>query len=490
MRAWFYVRTPAASKTLDDGSVDKVYPYASLMKELKPFSKVDPSQEMSEERLACDKAFALACRYSGGRDLVEEMVAADYWPLGRRTDEFTIEMVQVPVFGPPEGLPFPRFGAGIPEDETKESFLDRVEVSTRRIVGKISEKEYLQRRSALGTMPRFNRVFEELGIEYEDYVVPPDVLLGLEKKKDSSKAVAAAEARKRKGGGAVKQLAKKRKAEVVLETPVDSSSARSSAAESNSVASVPAEAAPAGGVPEVEASRAVSSIRAPFASLLGEESSDAEAPKASPARETNPAVAESPAREALDGGGSPPKDGQGESSDEAESVSVRRIKRAEALPRPAGDGINSLYMGKFFVDSCFSLCNFFIDLVSCCLYFFQRMFLLGWLLRRNWPKAPALRRKDLLFLRGVSLRLLRWQVGLRLLMFLVPVLLILRSQVGLMPCARFIPWSEIVFVRSSAAWTLTRSFACNMSTIALYVCDLLYLPSRFFTRRFVVTIYF
>ncbi|XP_021301870.1 uncharacterized protein LOC110429740 [Sorghum bicolor] len=264
------------------------------------------------------------------------MVAADYWPLGRRTDEFTIEMVQVPVFGPPEGLPFPRFGAGLPEDETRESFLDRVEVSARRIVGKISEKEYLQRKSALGTMPRFNRVFEELGVEYDDYVVPPEVLLGLEKK-DSSKAVAAAEAKKRKGCGAVKQLAKKRKVEVVLETPLESSSARSSAAESNSVASVPAGAAPAGGVPEVEASRAVSSVRAPFASLLGEESSDAEAPEASPAREANPAVAESPAREALAGGGSPPKDGQEESSDEAESVSVRRIKRAEDLPRPAGD---------------------------------------------------------------------------------------------------------------------------------------------------------
>jgi hypothetical protein len=357
MRAWFYVRTPAASKTLDDGSVDKVYPYASLMKELKPFSKVDPSQEMSEERLACDKAFALACRYSGGRDLVEEMVAADYWPLGRRTDEFTIEMVQVPVFGPPEGLPFPRFGAGIPEDETKESFLDRVEVSARRIVGKISEKEYLQRRSALGTMPRFNRVFEELGIEYEDYVIPPDVLLGLEKKKDSSKAVALAESKKRRGGGAVKQLAKKRRAEVVLETPVESSSARSSGAESNSVASAPAEAAAAGGAPEVEASRAVSSVRAPFASLLGEESSDAEAPEASPAREANPAASEGP-RVASVGGGSPPKEVQVESSDEAESASVRRIRRAEAPLRPAGDGINSLYMGNDFLLIILFLCKF------------------------------------------------------------------------------------------------------------------------------------
>jgi len=225
MKAWFYVKTPAASKTLDDGRVDKLYPYASKMKELKPFSKVDPSQPMSEERVACDKAFALAYRYSGGRDLVEEMVAADYWPLGRRTAEFTIEMVQVPVFGPSEGLPFPRFRARLPEGETKESFLDSVEVSARRIVGKISEKEYLQRKSTLGTMPRFNRVFEELGIEYNDYVIPPDVLLGLEKKKDSSKAITAAESKKRKGGGAVKQLAKKRKAEVLSEVPVESSSA-------------------------------------------------------------------------------------------------------------------------------------------------------------------------------------------------------------------------------------------------------------------------
>jgi len=342
MKAWFYVRTSAASKTLDDGRVDKLYPYASKMKELKPFSKVDPSSPMSEERRACDKAFALACRYSRGRDLVEEMVAAVYWPLGHRTAEFTIGMVQVPVFGPPEGLPFPRFRAGLTEGETKESFLDRVEVSARRIVGKILEKEYLQRKSALGTMPRFNRIFEELEIEYDDYVIPPDVLLGLEKKKDSSKAVAAAESRKRKGGGVVKALAKKRKAEVILEAPVGSSSAPSFAAESNSVESVPVELVKAAPAAEGQVSRAVSSVRAPFVSLLGEESSDAEAPRASPTREA------SPAWEVSAGGGSPPKERQGESTDKAESASVRRIKRADDPPQPSGGGINSLYMGKTF----------------------------------------------------------------------------------------------------------------------------------------------
>ena len=140
----------------------------------------------------------------------------------------------------------------------------------------------------------------------------------------------------------MKVLAKKRKAEVLLEAPVESSSARSSAAESNSMDSAPAGDAKAVSAAGGLASRAVSSMRAPFASLLGEESSNAEASKASPVREA------SPAREASAGGGSPPKERQGESSDEAESASVRRIKRADDPPQPSSGGMNSLYMCKNF----------------------------------------------------------------------------------------------------------------------------------------------
>ena len=54
----------------------------------------------------------------------------------------------------------------------------------------------------------------------------------------------------------------------------------------------------------------------------------------------------SPAREASAGAGSMSKERLGGSSDEAESVSVRRIKRADNHPQPSGGGINSLYMGK------------------------------------------------------------------------------------------------------------------------------------------------
>jgi hypothetical protein len=57
----------------------------------------------------------------------------------------------------------------------------------------------------------------------------------------------------------------------------------------------------------------------------------------------------SPAREASAGGVSPLKERQEESSDDVESASLRRIKRAEAPLRPARDGINSSYMGNDFL---------------------------------------------------------------------------------------------------------------------------------------------
>ena len=73
------------------------------------------------------------------------------------------------------------------------------------------------------------------------------------------------------------------------------------------------------------------------------------------------------------GGESPPKDVQEESSDDAESVSVRRIKRAEDPPRPAVGSINSLYIGTvicfvgFDLSACFFLFWYFIFV------YFQRM---------------------------------------------------------------------------------------------------------------------
>jgi tRNA isopentenyl-2-thiomethyl-A-37 hydroxylase MiaE len=61
----------------EDGTKVVCHPLASVMSDMKPLSKVALSEEMTLEREACDRAFALACQYSRGRDLVEEMVASN-----------------------------------------------------------------------------------------------------------------------------------------------------------------------------------------------------------------------------------------------------------------------------------------------------------------------------------------------------------------------------------------------------------------------------
>jgi hypothetical protein len=45
----------------EDGKKSTRYPLASIMTEMKPLAKVNPSDEMTPEREACDKAMALAC---------------------------------------------------------------------------------------------------------------------------------------------------------------------------------------------------------------------------------------------------------------------------------------------------------------------------------------------------------------------------------------------------------------------------------------------
>jgi hypothetical protein len=207
---------------------------ASVMSKMAPSSKVNPPTEITPKREAYDRAFALACRYSGGRDLVEEMVASKFWPLGKRNEGFHIEMVQVPVFSQTKGLPFPWFDRALPSDQDMDAFVLEIKEAARQIVGKMSDKEYLARRSISGMMPRLNGVLEEFGIHHEEYVVPLDVLATIEEKKRkvaTKNATVAAESKKRKGMAGSKVLAKRMKTSAAITTPTVSavSSAQASA---------------------------------------------------------------------------------------------------------------------------------------------------------------------------------------------------------------------------------------------------------------------
>lgn len=83
------------------------YPFASIMGPMKPSMKVPPNSEVDAGCEACDRAFALVCRYSKGWDLVEEMVASKCWPLGKIRPSMKIEMVKLLVFGEEGRVPSP-----------------------------------------------------------------------------------------------------------------------------------------------------------------------------------------------------------------------------------------------------------------------------------------------------------------------------------------------------------------------------------------------
>ena len=91
------------------------------------------------------------------------------------------------------------------EDETDKEFVSEVEQSATKILGEISEREYLSHRAIGGTMPRLNRVFEEMKVKYEDKAAKAlkSVVAPI--------AMTRAESKKRKETDALKAVAKKRK---------------------------------------------------------------------------------------------------------------------------------------------------------------------------------------------------------------------------------------------------------------------------------------
>ena len=65
LEQWFYVKTYGVCGTTEDGAEVQEYPLTSRMDVMAPHTHVEPSEAVSPAREACERAFALACRYSG-----------------------------------------------------------------------------------------------------------------------------------------------------------------------------------------------------------------------------------------------------------------------------------------------------------------------------------------------------------------------------------------------------------------------------------------
>ena len=82
------MKTYGVRGTTEDGAEVVEYPLTSRMEDMALHTRVDPPKEKSPARKACDRAFAAACRCSEGHDLVEEIMASNYWPWVRTNRPF------------------------------------------------------------------------------------------------------------------------------------------------------------------------------------------------------------------------------------------------------------------------------------------------------------------------------------------------------------------------------------------------------------------
>jgi hypothetical protein len=125
----------------------------------------------------------------------------------------------------------------LPLDQDRDALVTGVEEVTHAIVGSMSDKVYLARRSESGTMSRLNRVFEELGIHHEEHVVPSKVLASIEKKPKAAakNATVMAESTKRKGQAGLKTLSKKHKIEATSVVSASPATSSASASEEGSI---------------------------------------------------------------------------------------------------------------------------------------------------------------------------------------------------------------------------------------------------------------
>jgi hypothetical protein len=108
----------------------------------------------------CENAFHLAGTILGGRDLIEEFIAAEVWPISYGWPP--TEIVGFNVNRTAQEVPFPRFGLQLKEGHSAEEFMDEVEKKVNTMIGESTKNEYKAYKNLVKHKRRINRVFSEV----------------------------------------------------------------------------------------------------------------------------------------------------------------------------------------------------------------------------------------------------------------------------------------------------------------------------------------
>jgi hypothetical protein len=108
----------------------------------------------------CENAFHLASTIFGGRDIVEEFVAAEIWPISYGWA--LNEIVYFNINWATQEVPFSKFGTKLREGQSADAFMVEVEKKVTLMIGEYTMNEYKAYKALVKHKRRINRVFSEV----------------------------------------------------------------------------------------------------------------------------------------------------------------------------------------------------------------------------------------------------------------------------------------------------------------------------------------
>jgi hypothetical protein len=109
---------------------------------------------------SCENAFHLASAILGGRDIVEEFVAARIWPISYGWAPS--EIVHFNVYWASQEVPFPKFGIKLREGQSADAFILEVEKRVTLMIDKYTMNEYKTYKALVKHKRKINRVFSKV----------------------------------------------------------------------------------------------------------------------------------------------------------------------------------------------------------------------------------------------------------------------------------------------------------------------------------------
>jgi hypothetical protein len=109
---------------------------------------------------SCENAFHLASTILGGRDIVEELIAARIWPIsyGWAPNEITHFNVNWAA----QEVPFPKFGVKLRDGQSADDFMLDVEKRVTLMIGEYTMNEYKAYKALVKHKRKINCVFSEV----------------------------------------------------------------------------------------------------------------------------------------------------------------------------------------------------------------------------------------------------------------------------------------------------------------------------------------